>query len=77
MRIFTPKKGALGDARAAYLSAAAEADDFAQRQQSGSLRNGLDASEPSAALQRARRALVTLLAAARDEEWGVAVSIEL
>ena len=37
----------------------------------------LDVSQPIAALGRARLALDALLVAAREEEWGVAVSIEL
>ena len=90
VRVYCPKKGALGESRAAYLAAAAEMDQFAYDRQLGNLRdkypegyaqfkerNVIDVSKPTAALQRAKGALNVLLAAAREQEWGVAVSIEL
>ena len=70
--------------------AAAEMDQFAYDRQLCNLRdkyplgyaqfkerNVIDVSKPTAALQRAKGALDVLLAAAREQEWGVAVSIEL
>ena len=91
VRVYCPKKGAIGARRAAFLSAASELDQFAYDQQLKNLRDkypqgyaqfkarnlNLDVSEPTAALERARGALDALLASAREEEWGVAVSIEL
>lgn len=90
VRIYCPKKGALGELRAAYLGAAKEVDQFAYDQQLRNLREkypegyqqfkernlNVDVSEPSAALKRAKGALNGLLASAREEEWGsVVVSV--
>lgn len=91
VRVYCPKKGVVGDQRAAFLTAASEMDQFAYDQQLRNLKEkypqgweqfkarnlNMDVTAPTAALQRARAALDALLASAREEEWGVAVSIEL
>ena len=91
VRRVCPKKGAAGELRAGYLSAAGEVDAFAYAQQERNWRDkypggyaefvarnqNIDVTAPTAALERAARALDALIAAAAEEEWGTAVSIEL
>ena len=91
VRSVVPKRGRLGELRASYLAATNDLELFAYAQQEKNwrdkypkgyeqftLRNqNLDVSEPKAALERAQSALDTILATAREEEWGVAVSIGL